>query len=304
MLGTLYSSFEETQKLERSARQAELADSKGKEPKKKRAGKDAKLRDDGLPEWRTDKKFVEPHSEKQLALVEFLHGAAANNRGDIVKDLIHRTHINPNLCDKKGWTALMRAAKVGAADAVRSLLAGHADLNAASKNKNGPLHKAAKAGHSTVVSMLAEVGAKLDAVNAGGGTPLMIAVMYNREEVVHCLLRFRAQVNIQKKDTGYSALMLAARQGREKLCTHLVEARAQLELQDAQRETALGKAQKKRKDAAASCLLALGADAQRGFKPPSRAQVDRQRTANAEKKQGQEQGESLTRARTGQRTPK
>lgn len=78
-----------------------------------------------------------------------------------------------------------------AADARRifdALLAHGADVNAADTNDASPLLHAAEGCDAAMVKALIDRGAKLHARARGGATPMMMAVIYNRVDVVKVLL--------------------------------------------------------------------------------------------------------------------
>merc|ERR1712232_52008 len=99
----------------------------------------------------------------------------------------------------------------------------------------------------------------------------------DREDLLSTLIQGRADVN-KKKDVGYTALMMAARMGRLRQCQLLIQAKANLEVQDKQRETALTKAQKKRSEPISRLLLEHGADPKKGFSGYNRSSVDKSKT--------------------------
>jgi ankyrin repeat protein len=86
--------------------------------------------------------------------------------------------------------ALLRAARAGNADTVRSLLASpNVDVNGVDDNGNTPLIEAARFGHDDVVTALLIAKADVKAQNAQGKTALMLASEGGHEESVRMLLQ-------------------------------------------------------------------------------------------------------------------
>src|SRR5688572_26676188 len=75
-----------------------------------------------------------------------------------------------------GSDMLPEAVRRGDAVRIRSLLAGHPDLQARDADGNTALHWAALHGDSTLVKELLERGAVATATNQVGATPLLYAV--------------------------------------------------------------------------------------------------------------------------------
>lgn len=95
-------------------------------------------------------------------------------------------------------------------EAVKLLLDSGADANFKSDNYT-PLMLAAGNIHrdnDDIVEMLLEKGARIDEKNWEGWTALMLAVRNGNKNCVKILLDNRASIDLQKKD-GYTALMVA-----------------------------------------------------------------------------------------------
>lgn len=266
------------------------------------------LHEDGMPVWRTEFQQLEPLSEKQRSLVDLLHNAAARNDVSVIETVVTKSFINPNLRNAKGWTAIVRAAKMGSAEAVEVLCILRADVNAVTKNGNSALHKAVKKGYVAIAKILIHFKANPNLQNAGGATPLMVGCVHNSSKVkCHCgttykdsetfckkcgakkdsqdvidvVLDAKADVNV-KKDVGYTALMLASRRGSVRICKKLLLARnergqqaAKVDIYDKQKETALAKALKKEHYEVASLLKSFGAEEKNsGYRPPGKKNLD------------------------------
>lgn len=84
--------------------------------------------------------------------------------------------------------ALLRAARAGNADTVRTLLdSPNADVNGVDENGNTPLIEAARFGHDEVVRALLIAKAEVNAKNNEGKTALMLASEGGHDETVRAL---------------------------------------------------------------------------------------------------------------------
>jgi len=86
------------------------------------------------------------------------------------------SYVGQTVLPRGGWTALMYAARQGALDAVRALVDGHADLNAADPDGTPALTFAVINGHYDVAALLVEKGADVNQPDRTGATPLYSAV--------------------------------------------------------------------------------------------------------------------------------
>ena len=120
--------------------------------------------------------------------------------------------------------ALMRAALIGHTLAVRALLDGSADVNAADPNGWKPLMEAAFAGHLDTIRALVERGADVNTKDRAGWTPLMEAASKGHLEAVMILLACGADAKA-KSDKGWTALK-ATPKGNAELLKRLKEAGA------------------------------------------------------------------------------
>jgi len=90
-------------------------------------------------------------------------------------------------------TALLNAANQGNADAVRTLLAQGADINAVSSRGETALMFAAYNGHTDTVQALLTSGANVQAADAKGWTPLILASRQGHRDIVRLLQRYGAR---------------------------------------------------------------------------------------------------------------
>lgn len=213
-----------------------------------------------LPDWQTDYEEVEAKNVFDKSAHRLMQRSAREDDLSSLRHLIKESRVNPNLRDKKGWTALLRAAKCNSNEVVMWLCRAKADVDTVNQTKNSPLMKAASKGHSDVVSTLVREKADVNLTNQGGASALMQAVQTSEENgAVKILLEAKADVNYKKGDVYYTALMLAARHGNTPAVSLLVHAMAHLENKDAQGETALAKALKYDNQETAGILKRAGA---------------------------------------------
>ena len=152
-----------------------------------------------------------------------------------------RRNAGANAATQYGWTPLMLAAFYGHIPIVGLLVQGGANPNAVRRRaapvchchtrQSSAMHGSAlmcaiRNGHSWIVHSLLSEGCAADGDRAGLVTPLMVAAQLGadaampppltgtgNETIVRHLLDKGAAVNLQAKDTGWSALMLAALNG-------------------------------------------------------------------------------------------
>jgi ankyrin repeat protein len=86
-----------------------------------------------------------------------------------------------------GWTVLHAAARAGHAPLVRLLAAAGAEVDALSANRRTPLHWAVCNGHEAAAQALLEAGADRNSRNKYGATPLSEAYRVNEGPVAHKL---------------------------------------------------------------------------------------------------------------------
>jgi ankyrin repeat protein len=154
------------------------------------------------------------------------------------------------------------AARIGDATAVKALLKGGADVNAAQGDGMTALHWAAQKGDPALVSMLLSAGANVRATTRlGGYTPMHLASQAGYAKVVAALLAAGASADV-KTATGASPLMLAARSGSVETATRLIENGADINAKEATHgQTALMVAAGLDRADLVTLLLARGADA-------------------------------------------
>jgi uncharacterized protein len=155
---------------------------------------------------------------------------------------------------------IVDAAKQGNAAAVKTLIAQHADVNAAEADGMTALHWAVRANDMPTVQMLLRAGAKVNAASRYGMTPILLAAQNGDPAVVAALLKAGANPNSALPE-GETALMTAARTGNVDSIKLLVETGAKIDAKENwQGQTALMWAAAQNNAAAVRTLVSLGAD--------------------------------------------
>ena len=116
-----------------------------------------------------------------------LHAAAFSGNLEVVRILIEYDPACINARDERGWTPLCWASGSRYSNdgsALRLLLEHGADVNAANRDGQTPLHEASFYGALEDVRLLLEHGVDVEAKNIHGNTALQVAVEEERDEVV------------------------------------------------------------------------------------------------------------------------
>jgi uncharacterized protein len=156
---------------------------------------------------------------------------------------------------------LIDAVKSGDAAAVKSLLAEHVPVNAASGDGATALHWAAYHDQPALVKMLLAAGADVNAATrVDGETPLFMAAESGDAQIINALIKGGADPN-QASRLGTTALMAAAASGSAAAVEALLAHGAQVNARESARDqTALMFAANLDRGAAIRVLLAHGAD--------------------------------------------
>lgn len=156
--------------------------------------------------------------------------------------------------------ALIKAVKAGDAAAVRTLLAGRADVNATEADGSTALHWAAQRDDVAMVERLIAAGADVARASRYGVTPLSLAVTNGSAATVTRLLAAGANPNTALPG-GETALMTAARVGRVDVLEALLAKGANPNAREESRgQTALMWAAAANHADAVRVLLAAGAE--------------------------------------------
>jgi ankyrin repeat protein len=159
-----------------------------------------------------------------------------------------------------GGVAVVDAAKQGNHAVLQSLIARHADINAAEPDGMTALHWAVRADDVTAVQLLVEAHAHVGAVNRYGITPLYLAAENGDPAVVEILLAAGADANTALPE-GETVLMTAARTGNPAIIRALVAHGAQVDARERwQGQTPLMWAASQNNAQAVKALIELGGD--------------------------------------------
>ena len=156
--------------------------------------------------------------------------------------------------------SLIEAAKAQDAEAVRTLLAGGADVNAVQADGATALHWAAYRDALDTAGLLIGAGARVDAANELGATALWLAAENGSAAMVGLLLDAGAQPNAELPE-GETPIMTAARTGNVEAVRLLLAAGADIDATERSRgQTALMWAVAQGHHAIAAALIEHGAD--------------------------------------------
>ena len=140
-----------------------------------------------------------------------LHEAARHGNIDAI-ELLLKKHVDINIVDKNGVTALMLASGNGHTQVIELLLKEHPNINLQAKNGVTALMIASLNGHTQIVELLLKEHANINTQEEDGWTALMLASLNGYHQVVKLLIKKHADINLQAKN-GFSALMLASQNG-------------------------------------------------------------------------------------------
>jgi ankyrin repeat protein len=161
--------------------------------------------------------------------------------------------------DARPVPPLIDAAKASDAAAVRRLVAGGADVNAADVDGTTPLHWAVRRDARDVVDLLIRAGARPDSANRYGVTPLALAATNGSGAMITRLLDAGADAKAVSAD-GETVLMTAARSGTVDGVKSLLARGAEVGARERRRgTTALMWAAEEKHARVASLLIEAGA---------------------------------------------
>jgi ankyrin repeat protein len=144
-----------------------------------------------------------------------LADAAMNGDREAVRALL-RQKVDVNAAQGDGTTALHWAAFRDDLEMVKMLIAGGADVKAATREGAiTPLFMACTNGSAGMIAELLRDGADANSVNANGTTALMVAASSGSVEAVRVLLDHGADVKAKESAHGQTALMFAAALNRD-----------------------------------------------------------------------------------------
>jgi ankyrin repeat protein len=165
---------------------------------------------------------------------------------------------------------LLEAVKTDDHDAIRSLLAAHADVNAPLPDKSTVLAWAVDRQDEQSVRLLLDAGAKPDVSDVDGAVPLTLACELGDPLIVDALVKAGADAHAVRPD-GITALALCSGRSTPEALGALVDKGADVNATDAEGQTALMRAAFAGKTDNITFLVSHGANVnateQKGFTP-------------------------------------
>uniref|UniRef100_A0A674EET4 Inversin n=1 Tax=Salmo trutta TaxID=8032 RepID=A0A674EET4_SALTR len=152
-----------------------------------------------------------------------LHYGAQSNYAETVGVFLSHPSVKDEP-DLEGRTAFMWAAGKGSDDVIRTMLTltPHIDINMADKYGGTALHAASLSGHVSTVRLLLERGAVVDSLDVMKHTPLFRACEMGHRHIILTLIKGSARVHLVDLD-GHTALHWAALGGNAEVCQLLME---------------------------------------------------------------------------------
>jgi uncharacterized protein len=210
-----------------------------------------------------------------------LHWAAHNGDAELVKRLI-KAGANAKATNDYGATPMSEAAEPGDAGIIGELLKAGADVESPNPEGQTALMTVARTNHLDAAKVLLKHGAKVNArENWRGQTALMWAAAQSQPEMVQLLIRHKADVNARSEiqvwarkvtaeprpqnrpSGGWTALLLAAREGCTACAEALVKGKADINLGDPDNITPLNMALLNARFDVAAYLIGAGANVNR-----------------------------------------
>ena len=169
-------------------------------------------------------------------------------------------HVDVNIAQPDGATALHWAVEREATEIVQLLIRAGADVKTANRYGATPLWLASVNGNAATIGMLLEAGADASAASAEGETALMVAARTGKIDAVNALLARGADPNVTEGWRGQTALMWAAAEGYAPVIEALITRGAKVSARSNGGFTALLFAAREGRIAAVEALVKAGAD--------------------------------------------
>lgn len=157
-----------------------------------------------------------------------LHFAAQLGQTDVCQHLLIEHHLDPNIQDEAGETALTLAAGSAEEQTVSLLLKHGADVSRCRPGGAQPIHTAAAAGSVAVVKLLLEHGADASAA-CDAGSPVMWAAGSGKSATLEALLQGGADPNTPG-NANVTAALAASAAGNVEAVRALVKANADVSI--------------------------------------------------------------------------
>ncbi len=135
----------------------------------------------------------------------------------------------PSLAEIAAYDGLHRAAAEGDADAIRTLAASGADLNARDNAGRTPVHVAAFAASAPALTALAEAGADMNALDGEAYDAVTIAAVADDPDLMSLALSLGNRPDLVTSRWDGTALIAAAHLGHDEVVRRLIAAGAPLD---------------------------------------------------------------------------
>jgi ankyrin repeat protein len=135
--------------------------------------------------------------------------------------------MNINAANKRGQTALIRAAEYQQGEVVTMLLENGAVVDkVGGRYARTPLMEAAGTGNCVIIKQLVQKGADINAKDYESNTPLHFACMYGHIEAVRLLIGMDAKPDVQASGLGRTPMKIAETNGYTEIVQILKDAGA------------------------------------------------------------------------------